>query len=111
VAPRHIGQAIPETFCERIGIPFTDVATLKTQFQERETFLKILSQLESKTFDAPILYYNKKNDTLQYIKQNNKVVDSKSSLNESTKILFVLSFKSRYLSALYGVIPKISSLF
>jgi hypothetical protein len=46
---------------------------LKTQFQERETFLKILSQLESKAFDAPILYYNKKNDTLQYIKQNSPI--------------------------------------
>ena len=73
VASHSIGQAIPETFCERIGIPFTDVATLKTQFQERETLLKILSQLESKTFDAPILYYNKKNDTLQYIKQNSPI--------------------------------------
>jgi hypothetical protein len=74
VAPHSIGQASPESFCERVGIPYTDRATLKADFQKPEITAKLLAQLERHTFDAPIIYYHKKDDTLQLIRQVRPIV-------------------------------------
>ena len=70
VAPHSIGQAQPETFCQRLDIPFTDIPTLKAHLQKPTLISeKLLPELEKCTFDADILYYHQKDDTIQLIKQ------------------------------------------
>jgi len=69
VAPHSIGQAQPEEFCQRVGQPYTDIPTLKVDLQKPEITTKLLSQLENNTFDAPIIYYHKKDNTIQLIRQ------------------------------------------
>lgn len=70
VAPHSIGQPIPSMFCERIGIPFKDNATLKSDFQNKDILItKILPKLEKCTFDATIVYYHEKENTVKIIEQ------------------------------------------
>jgi hypothetical protein len=65
VAPQVIGQSSPGTFCSLIGIPFTDVPTLKHYIQTHVT--TILPVMVSYTFDCPNIYYNKVTDTIRFI--------------------------------------------
>jgi hypothetical protein len=74
VAPHSIGQASPEKFCERVGIPYTDRPTLKADFQKPEITTKLLAQLEHHTFDAAIIYHHKKDETIQVIWQVKPIV-------------------------------------
>jgi hypothetical protein len=66
VAPQVIGQPTPQKFCNLIGVPLTDVYNLKKYIQENIN--SILPLLDTYTFDSSILYYNKKKDTIQFIK-------------------------------------------
>ena len=84
VAPHTIGQASPEAFCERVGIRYIDRATLKADFQKPKITAKLLAQLEKYTFDAPIVYYNKKDDTLQLITQEQPIVWDKLDYSWTT---------------------------
>lgn len=71
VAPQVIGQAQPVKFCEELSIPVMDVPTLKRYIQEN--IAAILKELEEHTFDCPIVYYNKKTDTIRYITRKNPI--------------------------------------
>ena len=73
VAPHSVGQAQPEEFCKRLEIPYTDIPTLKADLQKTDITLKLLPQLERHTFDAEIIYYHKKDNTLQLIKQTSPI--------------------------------------
>jgi hypothetical protein len=66
VAPQVIGQSSPETFCSLIGIPFTDVPTLKHYIQTHVA--TILPVMVNYTFDCPNIYYNQPTDRIRYIK-------------------------------------------
>lgn len=66
VAPQVIGQPSPEKFCNLLGMNFTNLDTLKKYIQENIN--TILPVLDIYTFDSPIVYYNKKKDTIQFIK-------------------------------------------
>ena len=66
VAPQVIGQPSPQKFCDLLGVKFTDVASLKKYIQENIN--TILPLLDTYTFDSPIVYYNKKKNTIQFIK-------------------------------------------
>lgn len=65
IAPQYIGQATPETFCTRIGIPVMPVSNLKKYIQEN--IVSILPLYERYTFSCPTIYYNQKTDTIKYI--------------------------------------------
>ena len=65
VAPQVIGQSQPQKFCDEIGIPYTDVATLKQYIQQN--IATILPHMVSHTFDCPNIYYNQEADTIRYI--------------------------------------------
>lgn len=70
VAPHSIGQARPNTFCERIGIPYTNIHALKVQMQNMDFMTNtLLPKLEKNTFDALVIYYHKKDNTISLIKQ------------------------------------------
>lgn len=74
VAPYGIGQAKPSTFCHRIGIQFIDIYNLKKDIQNINILTEIiLPKLETNTFDVPIIYFNKKDDTIQIIRQINRI--------------------------------------
>lgn len=64
-APQVIGQAKPKKFCEILGIPYIDNATLKKYIQENIT--TVLPYLVEYTFDCPNIYYNKAKNTVQFI--------------------------------------------
>lgn len=65
VAPQVIGQAQPQKFCDELGIPYTDVPTLKAYIQTNIT--SILPHLVSHTFDCPNLYYHQEEDKIWFI--------------------------------------------
>lgn len=65
VAPQVIGQAQPLKFCEELGIPYTDVPTLKNYIQTNIT--TILPHLVSHTFDCPNIYYHQEEDKIWFI--------------------------------------------
>ncbi len=65
VAPQVIGQAQPQKFCEELGIPYTDVPTLKNYIQAN--IADILPHLVSHTFDCPNLYYHQETDKIMFI--------------------------------------------
>lgn len=74
VAPYSIGQPTPETFCKRVGIPFIDIPTLKENLQNPNLLrTKLLPIFEDHTFDAPIIYYHKQNNTIKIITQVSKI--------------------------------------
>ena len=66
VAPQVIGQPQPALFCEKLGIPFTDVAGLKQYIQENIT--SVLPVLMQHTFDCDTLYYNKARGTIKFVR-------------------------------------------
>jgi hypothetical protein len=66
VAPQVIGQTSPKKFCELVGIEYTNDKELKLKIQENTT--NILYILEKYTFDCDITYYNKKKNTLRFIR-------------------------------------------
>lgn len=66
VAPQVIGQTTRNKFCNYIGIEYTTDIQLKQYFQENIT--TILSHLIKHTFDCPIIYYHKENNTIKLIK-------------------------------------------
>ncbi len=68
VAPQHVGQAKPEAFCERLGLPQMDVAALKVYLQANLA-AQILPPLEANTFACPTVYYNKASGRLAYVVQ------------------------------------------
>ena len=65
IAPQYIGQATPNAFCTRVGIPILPVADLKKYIQENIEV--ILTYADKYTFSCPTIYYNKKYDTIKYI--------------------------------------------
>ena len=70
VAPHSIGQAQPREFCNRIGIKYIDIPTLKSQIQDPEFSTKILlPKLEKNTFDAYVVYYSKTDEDISLIQQ------------------------------------------
>jgi hypothetical protein len=73
VAPQVIGQATPQTFCNRINIEYVSDLKLKETFCDCSELPYILSELESNTFDVPILYYVETTDKLKYIVQKNRI--------------------------------------
>jgi hypothetical protein len=72
IAPQVIGQPTPKKFCDLLEVKFTDVATLKKYIQENVN--TILPVLDAYTFDSPIVYYNKKFNTIQFIKVTTPIV-------------------------------------
>jgi len=75
VAPQVIGQATPQKFCEILKIPYNSKNELKQYIQEN--IVSILAILEKYTFDCPTVYYNKKENTIRYIKQTEPIDWSK----------------------------------
>ena len=67
VAPQHIGQVNPITFCERLNMPKMNNTELKKYIQLN--IKDILKHFEKNTFDCPIIYYNKHTKTIRYITQ------------------------------------------
>jgi hypothetical protein len=65
IAPQYIGQATPDAFCTRIGIPILSVPDLKKYIQDN--IGDILSHIDNYTFSCPTVYYNKKTETIKYI--------------------------------------------
>jgi hypothetical protein len=77
VAPQVIGQAQPQKFCEELGIPYTDVPTLKNYIQTNIT--SILPHLVSHTFDCPNLYYHQEEDKIWFIQMVKEIDWSRMS--------------------------------
>ncbi len=74
VAPHSLGQAQPLEFCQRLGLDFTDIPSLKSLLQTPEVISqKVLPELERHTFDADIIYYHKRDQTLQLIRQKEAI--------------------------------------
>jgi hypothetical protein len=65
VAPQVIGQAKPEKFCDILEIPFTTIPDLKKYIQTE--FVHVLPIMMEYTFDCPNVYYNKGENTIQFI--------------------------------------------
>jgi len=65
VAPQVVGQAQPAKFCEVLGIPYTDVPTLKAYLQSNVA--AVLPGLLAHTLDGPTVYYNEATKTIRYI--------------------------------------------
>lgn len=65
VAPQFIGQAIPRTFCERLGIPIVEAPELKIYIQAE--ILSILPKLYDNTFSCPVIYSNRSKNTIRHI--------------------------------------------
>ena len=72
IAPQVIGQPQPKKFCSLLNVPFTTVPDLKKHIQIE--FIHILPVLMEFTFDCPNLYYNKPNNTIQFIKLKNNIL-------------------------------------
>jgi hypothetical protein len=72
VAPQVIGQPSPQKFCDIVGLPFTTIENLKTDIQTKIT--TILPFLVDYTFDCSTLFYNKKKDTIRFIKMISPIV-------------------------------------
>lgn len=65
IAPQLIGQATPETFCERLSLPKMEVSVLKGFIQ---THIKeILPKIYDNTFSCPVIYYNKAKKLVRHI--------------------------------------------
>lgn len=77
VAPQVIGQAQPQKFCEELGIPYTDVPTLKSYIQTNIT--AILPHLVSHTFDCPNLYYHQEENKIWFIQMVKEIDWSRMS--------------------------------
>jgi hypothetical protein len=65
VAPQLIGQAIPETFCERLNIPKMEVSVLKEFIQAH--IKEILPKIYDNTFSCPVIYYNQAKKLVRHI--------------------------------------------
>ncbi len=74
VAPQGC-QAQPKKFCEELGIPYTDVPTLKSYIQTN--IISILPYCVSHTFDCPNIYYNHASNTILFIKMIKEIDWSK----------------------------------
>jgi hypothetical protein len=72
VAPQVIGQPSPQKFCDIVGLTFTTKENLKTDIQTNIT--TILPFLVDYTFDCSTLFYNKKKDTIRFIKMIRPIV-------------------------------------
>jgi hypothetical protein len=65
IAPQVIGQSMPKRFCEIMKISYSNNRNLKKYIQEN--IADVLYQIERYTFDCPIVYYNEKNKTIEFI--------------------------------------------
>lgn len=65
IAPQTIGQVNPKTFCERLGIPYTNNDDLKKYILYNVT--TILPSLLHNTFSCPMILYHKNRQTIRYI--------------------------------------------
>lgn len=66
VAPQVIGQTSRDNFCKIMEIEFTTDSELKQYIQEH--IKTVLPHLIKHTFDCPIVYYHKENNTIKLIK-------------------------------------------
>jgi hypothetical protein len=74
IAPHTIGQPNPLKFCKLLGIQFYNIKLLKKEIQRNVTIQKLLETVEKYTFDAPIIYYQKKEDNIKIIKKQLNIV-------------------------------------
>lgn len=75
VAPQVIGQATPKKFCELIGIDYIEEnkhPILKKYIQEN--IKQILPIFVEYTFDCPIVYYNKRKNSIKHIELNSPIL-------------------------------------
>uniref|UniRef100_A0A6C0JMH7 Uncharacterized protein n=1 Tax=viral metagenome TaxID=1070528 RepID=A0A6C0JMH7_9ZZZZ len=70
VCPQVIGQPSKKRFCEYFKI--NEETTIKQYILENVKFM--LNEYMSHTFDGPMLYYNKKEKTMLYIKLINPII-------------------------------------
>lgn len=66
VAPQEIGQAQPQKFCDKLGIPFTSVSELKQYIQIN--VISVLPVLVDHTFDCNNIYYNKAKGSIRFVR-------------------------------------------
>lgn len=65
VAPQVIGQCQPQKFCDLLNIEYNDTVSLKKHIQENIS--TILPACADYTFDCPNIFYNEKENSIQYI--------------------------------------------
>ncbi len=72
VCPQVIGQPTKKRFCEYFKI--NDETSIKSYITQDQNINFMLNEYLIHTFDVPMLYYNKKRNTMLYIKMINPII-------------------------------------
>ena len=74
VCPQVIGQPTKKRFCEYFKINEETNSNIKSYITQNQNINFMLNEYMAHTFDVPMLYYNKKRNTMLYIKLINPIL-------------------------------------